>query len=327
MSHISFLDPPPSGAVPGGNPTVCVYCAHGGECAMPDIKPVESDDTGVAIWTVVAVAVVAVSLLSVPAWYLIREVMTVAIGAPEGTASSGDGQVPATATVGTMTILVDTVLAADHDGEIVIGADNVRLDCAGHTITGPGRLQALHGINVFQRSGVTVKNCFIMEFNAGFLINQSDGNTFTNNTVSHVRTGFTLFGSDNNTISRNIVSDATDWFGYGLFDGSDENVLSENTATSISGVGFMSWGANRNSFRDNKASNNSGNGFGSNDPNTTANTYTDNIANDNTGRGIEDNTTGGSGDGGTANIYMGNVCEGNAGGGSHPGDLCSPNEP
>ena len=291
---------------------------------MPDIKPVESDDTGVAIWTVVAVAVVAVSLLSVPAWYLIREVMTVAIGAPEGTASDGNGQVPAVATVGTMTILVDTVLAADHDGDIVIGADNVILDCAGHTITGPGQPQALHGINVFQRSGVTVKNCFIMEFNAGFLINQSDGNTFTNNTVSHVRTGFTLFGSDNNTISRNIVSDATDWFGYGLLDGSDENVLSENTATSISGVEFMSWGANRNSFRNNEASNNSGNGFGANDPNTTGNTYTDNIANDNTGRGIEDNTTGGSGDAGTANTYMGNICEGNAGGGSHPGDLCSP---
>ena len=44
---------------------------------MPDIEPVESDDTGVAIWTVVAVAVAVVSLLSVPAWFLIREVMTV----------------------------------------------------------------------------------------------------------------------------------------------------------------------------------------------------------------------------------------------------------
>lgn len=290
---------------------------------MPDIEPVESDDTGVAIWTVVAVAVAVVSLLSVPAWFLIREVMTVEIGAPQGAASSPDRQ-GAVATDGTMTILVDTVLAADHDGDIVIGAHNVMLDCAGHTITGPGRLSVRNGINVFQKSGVTVKNCFIEEFNAGFLINQSDDNTFTNNTVSHVRTGFTLFESDNNKISRNNVSDATDWFGYGLLDGSDENVLSENTATSVSGVGFMSWGANRNSFRDNEASNNTGNGFGANDPNTTGNTYIGNIANDNTGRGIEDNTTGGTGDDGTANTYTGNVCEGNAGGGSHPRDLCSP---
>lgn len=290
---------------------------------MPDIEPVESDDAGVAIWTVVAGAVVAVSLLSVPAWFLIREVMTVEIGAPQGAASSNDGQ-GVVAADGTMTILVDTVLAADHNGDIVIGANNVMLDCAGHTIAGPGRLSVLHGINVSQKSGVTVKNCFIEEFNAGFLINQSDGNTFTNNTVSHVRTGFTLFGSDNNTITRNIVSDATDWFGYGLLDGSDENVLSENTATSVSGVAFMSWGANGNSFRDNEASNNTGNGFGANDPQTAGNTYTGNIANDNTGRGIEDNTTGGSGDGGTANTYDGNVCEGNAGGGSHPRGLCSP---
>lgn len=43
-------------------------------------------------------------------------------------------------TSGTMYISADTTLTEDHDGRIEIVADNVTLDCAGHLLTGPGRL-------------------------------------------------------------------------------------------------------------------------------------------------------------------------------------------
>lgn len=62
--------------------------------------------------------------------------------------SAAPEPLPLSATYETMTILVDTVLTEDYDGRIVMGADNVTLDCAGHTITGPGRLEGLPGVSV-----------------------------------------------------------------------------------------------------------------------------------------------------------------------------------
>ena len=44
----------------------------------------------------------------------------------------------ASATSGEMHVTQNTVLTEDHSGEIVIDADNVTLDCAGHLVTGTG---------------------------------------------------------------------------------------------------------------------------------------------------------------------------------------------
>ncbi len=44
---------------------------------------------------------------------------------------------PATASSGTLVITSDTTLTEDHHGNIVIEADNVTLDCAGHTVQAP----------------------------------------------------------------------------------------------------------------------------------------------------------------------------------------------
>jgi len=38
---------------------------------MPDIDSMESGDSGLSVWVVAAVVVVAVGLLSVPLWFLI----------------------------------------------------------------------------------------------------------------------------------------------------------------------------------------------------------------------------------------------------------------
>lgn len=200
---------------------------------MPDIKPVESEDTGVSVWALVGVAVAVLALLSVPAFFLLRDLMTIDIGAPDV------GSTSAAPTRGTRTIVFDTTLRADHNGSVFIGVDNVTLDCAGHAITGPGRGGSVHGIHVARRTGVTVKNCVVTGFNAGFLIGESDANTFINNTVKNVSSGFTLMRSDNNTISRNVVDDANDWFGYGTFQGSKNNQFINNRAISVGGVAFM----------------------------------------------------------------------------------------
>ena len=197
-------------------------------------------------------------------------------------------------------------------------ADNVTLDCAGYTLTGPGRDDGLPGINLFLRSGVVVKNCVIRDFNDGVRFVQSHNNVFADNSVSHVRQGFNLLGSDANTLTGNSVTDASDFFGYGLFDGSDNNALHKNTATGVTGVGFIVWGGNGNAFTENDSSNNSGNGFGANPPGTAGNIFEQNTASSNTGWAMVDQTSGGTGDVGTDNTYLKNECVGP----SSPAALC-----
>ncbi len=230
-------------------------------------------------------------------------------------------------TSGVMTVTADTTLTEDHDGRLVIGADNVTLDCAGYTITGPGRTAGFSGVDVFQRTGVTVKNCVLQDFNSGFQVKESDGNIFINNSIVRVRQGFTLEISDSNTLIGNSVTDADNWFGYGILDGSDANELRENTATGVKGVGFIVWASANNVLTDNIASNNFGNGFGANEIGTVGNTFTGNTAHNNTLWGIEDQTPnfgGGTGDAGTDNIYAKNLCIRNGVGGSSPVGLCNP---
>ena len=43
---------------------------------MAEIEPVESHDTGVSGWTVLAVVVVILVLVAVPVWYLIDNLLT-----------------------------------------------------------------------------------------------------------------------------------------------------------------------------------------------------------------------------------------------------------
>lgn len=259
------------------------------------------------------------------------------------------GLTSASATSGTMTILVDTVLTEDHDGRIIMGADNVTLDCAGHTITGPGRLAGLPGVDVFQRTGVTVKNCVLRDFNDAFRIGESDGNTFTDNSMSTLRQGFTVNQSNDNIFEGNTVADANDFFGFSLAS-SHGNTLTDNTVMD-SEHGFLLINSDNNVLKNNTALRNKigvggrvgGNGFDIKD--SDGNVLVGNVADDNlkgfivwigsTGNdlsgnsasrndewGFIDQTTGGSGDTGTDNTYSSNVCLRNELGGSDPTGLC-----
>ena len=141
-----------------------------------------------------------------------------------------------------------------------------------------------------------------------------------NNTVARVATGFTLFDSDNNTIARNKVVGASDWFGFGLLKGSDSNALTDNIATSISGIGFVTEGGD-NYYSANQVSLASGAGIAVYGPQTRNNTYEHNQITNNPGLGIED-TTKGNLTAGTANTYDSNTCSGNGAGNSSPQGLC-----
>jgi len=149
------------------------------------------------------------------------------------------------------TITVSTVL----DGNvgpcatgITIGASNITFDLAGFTISGTPATGDGPGIAMDGRSGVTVKNGTVTQFDAGVSITGGSGNTVTSmrvldnrgSTATDFGDGIALFNSSGNTITRNQVRNNGPYDGIGLIvsnnnliDGNqitDNNQSSNNTA-------------------------------------------------------------------------------------------------
>ena len=104
------------------------------------------------------------------------------------------------ATTGPLVITSDTTLTEDHDGNIVIAANDVTLDCAGHTVTGPGSGSPFVGILLDGTSGVSVKDCQVTAFENGIIAagwsGPSSGNMFVGNvSFGNVFSGLALLGS------------------------------------------------------------------------------------------------------------------------------------
>lgn len=163
------------------------------------------------------------------------------------------------------TITTDTTLTTDlacEDTAIIIGADDITLNCNGHTISRIGGVG--NGIFLNSRTGVTITNCQVTGFENGFwllsssnntlkgnsaifnlegfvLIDSADNNTLTGNTATSNIDGFALSGSSNNTLKENIGF-GNQSTGFVLTNGSADNTLIENTANSNSpsagGAGF-----------------------------------------------------------------------------------------
>jgi parallel beta-helix repeat protein len=217
-------------------------------------------------------------------------------------------QVPGPATTGDLLIDKDTTLIQNHNGHITIGTDNVTLDCAGHTITGHGAPldgSGGSGIGIFERTGVTVKNCHVTNFSIGFALGDTSGNKLDSNRATGNNTNFDLSGADNNTLSNNVAEGPG--AGFALGDDNFDNTLANNTA--IGTPGTSNWG---NSV-----------GFtvhGGPDNLSSGNVFTGNTATG-TARGIVD-VTSGSGTAGTNNTYAQNTCIGNSSVASQPAGLC-----
>ncbi len=140
---------------------------------------------------------------------------------------------PVDATTGTLVVSADTTLTENHNGNIVIDADGVTLDCAGFSVTGSG---SGSGIVLATKTGVTVKNCNVTGFIVGiFLLSFSNSNTLTDNTASNNSVGILLGLSSGNTLTDNTASNNN--IGIRLFRSSG-NTLTDNTASN-NGIGFF----------------------------------------------------------------------------------------
>jgi parallel beta-helix repeat protein len=180
-----------------------------------------------------------------------------------------------------LTITSDTTLTADHQGSIVIGADGITLDCAGHSVVGPGSA----GVDMENVTGVTVKNCNVSGFHTGFFLFSAPGNRLEDNAASNnEREGYTLAsspGNDHNTLIGNTAAGNGAW-GFAVYDGTTDTTLTQNTARSNSFAGFfIGLGSNRSTLSQNVAERNSSSGF---DIDSDANTIAGNRAADNAGQ-------------------------------------------
>ncbi len=117
-------------------------------------------------------------------------------------------------TITKSTTLTSHVGACSSGNGIIIGADNIILDCRGHSITsnsdGSGE-----GILIEGHSGVTITNCKASGFENGFkLASSSSDNTLKTNTASNNRNqGFSLWSSSSNTLTGNRA-DTDSLYGY-----------------------------------------------------------------------------------------------------------------
>lgn len=199
---------------------------------------------------------------------------------------------PVWGTSGTLTIKTNTTLTETHEGNIVIAADFITLNCDDHTVTGNGTGT---GIELNGTIGVTVEDCIVTNFadgfslvgslrniftgnqvnnnkDEGFDIEQSNGNLFTLNTVTtNASDGFDLDDSHGNIFQENEVTHNRS---NGIeLDRCNNNIFEVNTVnnngTSRTRSGFSLDTSSGNFFRNNTADNNSRNGFrleiGSND--------------------------------------------------------------
>jgi parallel beta-helix repeat protein len=122
----------------------------------------------------------------------------------------------------------NTVLTADVGPcqlGIDIQADNITLDLNGHRIFGTPNRGDGAGVNLFRRTGVTVRNGTISNFDAGVIIEGGSANTLTALTLrdnhggggNRAGDGVAIESSTNNQVINNTIRNNGPFSGVGLY--------------------------------------------------------------------------------------------------------------
>ncbi len=130
------------------------------------------------------------------------------------------------------TILTEDLLNCPGHG-LVIGADDITVDCNGYVIEGDYSGAYKSGIYIF-KNRVNVKNCNLKGFSYGIQLYYGSDNNFTHNILNNnTNDGINfLINSKNNTISGNIISD-NGRYGVYLRSGSEYNTFWDNNFSKL----------------------------------------------------------------------------------------------
>ena len=167
------------------------------------------------------------------------------------------------------TILVSTVLDSNIGpcgAGLTIGADNITLDLNGFSITG-GPVGDGAGILLVDRTGVTVRNGTVTQFDAGVAIDGGSGNNVNNLRILDNRGSFStdfgdgiaLFATTGNRITNNQVRNSGPYDGIGMiashFNLIDSNQVTDNVQSNQT-AGIRVENIGRNPSNDNVITNN-----------------------------------------------------------------------
>ncbi|MFH1376985.1 MAG: right-handed parallel beta-helix repeat-containing protein [Candidatus Woesearchaeota archaeon] len=107
----------------------------------------------------------------------------------------------------TNVVLNYDLIDCSADG-VIIGADDITIDCDGHRINGIG--EGL-GININNKNNVNIRNCEISNFNVGIsLLDSSDAYLYENRLINNARGISLVYSSSNNEINSNTLSNNGD---------------------------------------------------------------------------------------------------------------------
>jgi hypothetical protein len=133
------------------------------------------------------------------------------------------------AVVTTSTTLQRNLMNCPGDG-LVIGADNLTLDLAGHTIDGTGAPDTV-GIRLTGRHGITVQRGTLQEFSAGVMLDDADGNALLHLvTRRNVERGVHIHNGSNGNRVEFVVATANEISGIVVWD-SDRTVIAHSTGS------------------------------------------------------------------------------------------------
>ena len=136
-------------------------------------------------------------------------------------------------------------------GEIVVQRSNIIIDGNGYMLLGP---QIGTGINLNERSNVTVKNVNIIQFHYGIYLENSSNNNIVGNSITNNWYGIYLGDSSNNNIVGNGITN--NLYAGIYFSKSSNNSVVGNSITRTQYAGIWLYSSSNNSIAENNITNN-----------------------------------------------------------------------
>jgi parallel beta-helix repeat protein len=192
---------------------------------------------------------------------------------------------PAYASSGTRFITSDTTLTEDHDGNIVIAADGVTVDCGGHLVD-PSDPTMWGAVLVNGFADVTIRNCRVTNALNGIAVDGSSARTLVtgNEAFGNAAAGIAVANSvDTRIVGNNATGNLDN--GIGFFQVTGVHVVGNVTSGNLGTAGIAMFRADGGVFRGNMATESSHKGFNIGESND--NLFSGNISSNNAENGFD----------------------------------------
>lgn len=168
---------------------------------------------------------------------------------PDGSIDPPDAPIVTNPPYYTEYILTDNI-SSTGDG-IIVERDNIVINGNGYTIKGPG---GRVGIDISQRTNITIKNTIIKNFEYGiYLCNSLNNNIIENIIVDNQASGISLELSLNTNITWNTITNNI-YYGINLTCSSNNSITRNDIANNYCGISILDSSDNvihHNNFMDN----------------------------------------------------------------------------